>query len=981
MTTPRTTRLIRTPDLQAFQRAIRDILPDDVFAARECAVIVATHSGAEELRRTIENARLGEARSAAVPLPHVVTRDEFYRRLHERLPHAPPLLTPFDREVLLRRASHQAREGGAEPPFNVRPGLIVEMLRLYDDLRRAHRSVDDFERLMVGTLEPSVDHDRGAARLLAETIFLVAAFRLFEASVAATGSLDEHGLRAQVIGASSSLYRHVIVTVGDQDADRHGLWSADFDLLARMPGLDRLDVVTTDALLDAGFHQRLHERLLPGIEEERTAAPAAAPVLLVPEAPPGADAPRLFVCRDREEELAEFARALKTAGDTAPLDRTAIVFQRPLPYLYLARQVFEDARVPYQALDSLPLASEPFAAMIDLLFAAIAADFTRAALIDLLRSPHLRFGLDGRAITTAEVTALDRFLVERKYLGGADRLSGLVTLWEIERAGTTAGETIGFGLRIVSSVAHGLASALAAPTAQDQIDGLIGFIAAHEVLPAPSAPWYSRHMRARSAVLAALRMLSDAHAAHDSRPLTVSELSGTVRRWIEGQTFSPRSGTVGLGLLEAAAAVYADVDEIRIVGLNETDWPERSTRNIFYPQSLLTQLGWPSEQQRLLGARARFHDLLRLPRRRVSLSSFTLEDDALVSASPLLEDVETLGLRAEREASPKAARVFTREALMLEPFVASAIEGAAAGWLSLRMTRPVDERRFHGSAGARQPGVYAVSRVEQYLACPFRYFAGDVLRLPEERDSDAWLTPQERGQFVHQVFCEFFTEWQQYGNGAITPANVSAASELFTRVAERHLERLPEGDRALERTFLLGSAAAPGLAERAFAFEIEQALPIRERLLEYDLQDAFTFAAPDGPRQVRIRAKADRIDLIEDGTLRIVDYKLTRAPRKDRSLQLAVYGICAEQALEGRHGRAWRVSSAGYVAFKEKKPFVGLGDGAQELREAMTSGQEKLIAAIDGIEAGEFPPQPDEPFLCTWCAYPSVCRKDYVGDE
>jgi hypothetical protein len=39
------------------------------------------------------------------------------------------------------------------------------------------------------------------------------------------------------------------------------------------------------------------------------------------------------------------------------------------------------------------------------------------------------------------------------------------------------------------------------------------------------------------------------------------------------------------------------------------------------------------------------------------------------------------------------------------------------------------------------------------------------------------------------------------------------------------------------------------------------------------------------------------------------------------------------------------------------------------------------VAAVDAIERGEFPVQPDEPYLCNWCPYPSVCRKDYVGDE
>ena len=41
----------------------------------------------------------------------------------------------------------------------------------------------------------------------------------------------------------------------------------------------------------------------------------------------------------------------------------------------------------------------------------------------------------------------------------------------------------------------------------------------------------------------------------------------------------------------------------------------------------------------------------------------------------------------------------------------------------------------------------------------------------------------------------------------------------------------------------------------------------------------------------------------------------------------------------------------------------------------------RLLDIVDGIERGEFPPRPYEPRICSYCAYPSVCRKDYVGDE
>jgi ATP-dependent helicase/DNAse subunit B len=300
-------------------------------------------------------------------------------------------------------------------------------------------------------------------------------------------------------------------------------------------------------------------------------------------------------------------------------------------------------------------------------------------------------------------------------------------------------------------------------------------------------------------------------------------------------------------------------------------------------------------------------------------------------------------------------------------------------WLAFRQQlAPADAACFHGSAGRRAATTYAVSHLERYLACPFKYFAGRVLGLEEERDEESGLTPQERGQFLHLVFETFYKEWSAAGHRTITAESVEDALELFERIAERHLANLREGDRALERTYLLGSAVAPGLAERAFASEIEHGVGVAQRLLEHALEGTFTFEGAKGRREIALRAKADRIDLLEDGTLRIIDYKIGRAPKLTRSLQLPVYGICAQQDLDGRHGRHWTISRAGYIAFKEKNPFVSIG---MNLEKALEEGQERLISAVQDVEEGNFPPRPDEPWLCSRCGYALVCRKDYVGDD
>jgi RecB family exonuclease len=982
--TPRATRLVRAPDLRALQRALIRLVETCARGVPpRTAIVLPTRSAADELQRTLLSA-FERPGAEPIALPDLLTRDELYCRLAERLPGNPPALTAFDREVLFRLSARAAERAGTRAPFRLRPGLIVEMLGFYDELRRNHRSVDDFDRLMRGELEPVADTDRGAERLLRQAEFLAAAFAEFQKRIASSGGIDEHGLRLLLLEKPVvPTYEQVVVAVADRAAEPHGLWTADFDLLARLPGLARLDVVATERVLAAGFHQRLHEHHLPGIEDVITGDASKSPALDVPVSKGEAAAALTHTFRDREEELVGIARAFGHDGEGELLDRKVVVFQRPLPYLYLAQQVLGSAGIPYQATDSLPLAGEPVVAGLDLAFAFLGSEGTRASMVELLGSPQWRFEdpVDGRPIGRADVSALDAFLRETKYLGGWERLretarrAGEQTVGGPDsRSGRAAG-----ALRAAAAAADGLAGIASASRASEQILALERFVARYELVPRAEDPWQARHLRARAAVADGLRALRQAHERHDDEPVPVAELMAAIRRWIEGQTFTPRTGTNGLRLMDATTAIFADADVVRIVGLVEGDWPERSSKSIFFPAKLLEPLGWAGGTDRLAAARARFQDLLRLPAVTVGLSTFSLEDDAIVAPSAFADEIGESGLVLHQTTIEPIPRLFDYEALSMDPVDSTRVTGDAARWLAFReQLGGADLPRFHGEAGPRAPGVYAVSRVERYLECPFKYFAAHVLRLDEERAEESGLTPQERGMFLHTVFEKFFAAWHEAGRASITAETLEEALAVFETVAEGHLAGLRESDRALERTHLLGSAVAPGLAERAFAFEIEHGVEVIERLLEHELEGAFVFRGAEGPRQVNLRAKADRIDLLADGSARIVDYKIGRAPKLSRSLQLPVYSTCASQQLAGRHGREWPVSRAGYVAFREKNAFVSLG---VNLEKALAEGEQRLVAAVTSIEAGSFPPRPEDPWLCSRCGFASVCRKDYVGDD
>jgi RecB family exonuclease len=935
---------------------------------REPIAVVPTRGAAHHLQRMLA----GAAAKATI-----VTRDELYDHLHARLPNPPRRLSPLERDVIAQASARAAASDAGELTFQLRPGLIAEMLRFYDHLRRQGQHVKRFEEL-IGEALGSDDLDRATARMRTQTRFLAGAFREYERRVHDSGGCDEHTLRERLMAdAAIDPVRHIIVTLPDWIADVDGLYSADFDLLTRIPGLEALDIVSTERVLSSGFDERLHN-WWPGLEETVVSGRRASrPALITPPGAPPEEP--WWTLRDREEELVMLARLLKADrrnGDAVPLDRTAIVFKHPLPYLYLSAAVFGAAGIPYRASDALPLAAEPAAAAIDLVLDAAASNFTRGTLVALLRSPHFAFLHDEVEVTREAISALDRALSQARYLGDVDRLEPL--------AAASTGGTSAPALQAALAAARELAPLAAAHPASEQIARLRTFWQAR-LRPIADIDFFaSRERRARAAVDDMLTALAAMHAAHDDLAWTIDDVGIAVRRWIGEQTFvldEDDSPAGGVQLLDDQAVRYGDFDDVAVVGVVEPDWPERPRRNIFYPPALLKSLGWPSEKDRRGAADARFLDLLATASRRTLVSTFTLDDDALVTRSMQLDEIPHARLSSAESAPLDEARVFIDEALSLEPLSLDPLDAEARAWAELRTGRsPADAPDFHGTVREAPARAWSVSAIETYLDCPFKFFAQHVLKLEEEPEDEEVMDPRRQGQFVHDVFEAFFTAWQGAGHRAITPQNLDDARGLFTAVVDRALERLPVAEAGLERTRLLGSPAAAGLGEAVFRMEAERPVAVVERLLERRLDGEVEVMTAEGPRAIALRGKADRLDLLADGTFRLIDYKLGWPPNRARALQLPIYSLCAEQRLAGHRGRDWTLGEAVYLAFKGPRRVVPLFSTQADRVKVLADAQQRLADTVDRIARGEFPPTPDDVYRCETCSFASVCRKDYVGD-
>jgi len=170
----------------------------------------------------------------------------------------------------------------------------------------------------------------------------------------------------------------------------------------------------------------------------------------------------------------------------------------------------------------------------------------------------------------------------------------------------------------------------------------------------------------------------------------------------------------------------------------------------------------------------------------------------------------------------------------------------------------------------------------------------------------------------------------------------------------------------------------PGLARRVFDLELSTGESISERLIEAALDGTYVFPQMSGlkSRAIGIKAKADRVDVFADGSLRVIDYKLGRPPDRDSTLQVWVYAHAAQAQLSARDGRPHPIRDARYLAFGERENRSREANAAE-----VVAGRVSAFAdAVEGIEAGRFPARPVDVVKCGYCGFAGMCRKEYWSE-
>jgi ATP-dependent helicase/nuclease subunit B len=161
---------------------------------------------------------------------------------------------------------------------------------------------------------------------------------------------------------------------------------------------------------------------------------------------------------------------------------------------------------------------------------------------------------------------------------------------------------------------------------------------------------------------------------------------------------------------------------------------------------------------------------------------------------------------------------------------------------------------------AARPRGLSVTRVERWIANPYEIFARHILKLEALKPLGSEPDQALRGQIVHKALNDFARDHQ-----STLPADIYA--ELMAR-AERHFA-------ALSGSPLVEAFWRPSFARFARWFAATE--PVRRA------QPVTTFAELGGALEIvegfTLTARADRIDLREDGSVAIYDYKTGTPPK------------------------------------------------------------------------------------------------------
>ncbi len=436
----------------------------------------------------------------------------------------------------------------------------------------------------------------------------------------------------------------------------------------------------------------------------------------------------------------------------------------------------------------------------------------------------------------------------------------------------------------------------------------------------------------------------------------------TLRRMAEETVYQPkvaRGPVEVLGYLEAAGLPF---DHLWMVGMHDAAWPQASRPNPYLPTALQRQHSVPhSSADRELEFAQRLTDQLLRGAPHGVVSCAAQEGDQSLRPSLLVAHLPERAL----------------EALPLSP-----VDTLPAVLYESRMIeRVLDPGPPVVAEGAKSMGGTSIFKLQ--AACPFRAFASLRLHARPLYGVEAGLDAAQRGNLLHHVLEGF---WKR--------ARTSRA--LHDWPEDLRDEALQE---AVEEALLKGKKERPDVLTGTY-LELE-----RQRLnslagdwLELESQRGY-FMVRDTEKPVelqfgdiRLRTIVDRIDIMSDGSVAVIDYKTGMVNFRDwlgerpADPQLPLYCVASLEPVALLTFARLRAGEMAFSGISEKSdvlPGVHASEVAGDLGmtwEERQAGWRGVLEDLAGqFHRGEFRVDPlQRQKTCRSCRLETLCRIDEI---
>ncbi len=628
-------------------------------------------------------------------------------------------------------------------------------------------------------------------------------------------------------GHPQAMLHRLIAAIGVERRDVTALGAPPPPLVARAEFL-------SEALRPAGSTDRWRER------DKALSAPAVAAAL---------EGVAIIVADNENEEALALAIAMREAL-TTPGKTAALITPEPS----IARRVSAElARWGVEVEDSAgrTLGQSEAGALARLVLQA-AIEFTPLAFVALLAHPAARFGR-ARADLDSAARALELGVFRAAPPGALDDLDQAFAAARSAAADGHAHPAIraigererGDGERLARDVGTALARLRAIRSAAS----LRGCLEAHRaaieaVLAAPDDPSMPHGLDRLNEL-----MEEWIEAAGDGFPCALGEYAALFDDALAALRAPLVTGGHPrlkiLGLLEARLLSF---DRVLLAGLDEKVWPPAVETDAFLNRPMRAQLGLSAPERRI-GQTA--HDFVAaLGAREAFLSRSRKRGTEPTVASRFLQRIV-----AAAGAGAEAVKAAERRGETYLAFARALDQPAEVAPVKRPEPRPPAELR---------PRSLSVTRVETLRRDPYAIYAEHILKLKALDPIAREIGPREAGEAWHGALQEFS---ERYPSGALPPE----AREVLSGLARTRFAALLQ-DPAFE------GLTWPNIEKTLdfiLDFENESRAGIERIFVERPGEISFPLA--DG-RPFRLRARADRIDILRSGGATLIDYKSGAAP-------------------------------------------------------------------------------------------------------